>query len=191
MRVGCCAAALTLWLAIGVPARAADEARIVATAIDAGNTQVEFGINALWLLHRHGRFAQIEGRVQIDRVAGSARIGVRIRVDSVQMKDPDHERLLMSPAFFDAGRHPWIEFESEAFALSGDAQVVLPGQLRLRGVSRKVRLQLDRSDCLGDPARACTVIVSGSLRRSRFGMRAYRRTLSDKVQLRITAQLQR
>lgn len=160
-----------------------------ALRIDSDSAQVEFEIAALWILRRHGHFGEIEGRIDSDAAAGTAVISVRIRVDSVRMKDPDHVRLLLSPEFFDAARHPWIEFRSEPFALDGAARVALPGKLSVRGITRRVRFLIDRGHCDLRALTPCEVVVDGSLKRSRFGMNEYRRTLADKVHLKITARI--
>ncbi|GMU42964.1 MAG: YceI family protein [Xanthomonadales bacterium] len=183
-------AAITLRMllcAASVGVSAAETSR--ETRFDSTQARVEFEIAALWLLRRHGDFGHIDGQLLVDPQTGSARIAVRIRVDSVRMKDPDHRRLLLSPAFFDAGRHPWIEFTSESFALAGARESVLPGLLSVRGVRHKVRFVVDRGDCGHSATPHCEVRVRGSLRRSRFGMTEYRRTLSDRVHLRITVRL--
>lgn len=185
-------AALVLVLAAAgrvAAAAAADPPVPPALQLDSGNTEVEFEIAALWILRRHGRFTEVEGRIDSDPHAGTAVITVRIRVDSVRMKDPDHVRLLLSAEFFDAARHPWIEFRSEPFAIDGKPQASLPGRLSLRGVTRKVRFDIDRGHCDLRAGSACEVIVDGSLQRSRFGMTEYRRTLADKVHLKIAARV--
>ena len=161
-----------------------------ALQLDSRNTEVEFEIAALWILRRHGRFTEVAGRIDSDPTAGTAVISVRIRVDSVRMKDPDHVRLLLSPEFFDAAQHPWIEFRSEPFAIEGKAQASLPGSLSLRGVTRKVRFDIDRGHCDLRVGAGCEVVVNGSLKRSRFGMTEYRRTLADKVHLKIAARIE-
>lgn len=157
--------------------------------IDASSASVAFEIAALWILRRHGRFEQIDGSLDIASDGVSARIAVRIGVDSVRMADPDHVELLLSPAFFDAERHPWIEFQSDAFALSGTTPAALPGTLTVRGVSRRVRFDVRLGSCRAGLPEACTVVVDGVLERSRFGMTEYSRTLADKVHLTITAAL--
>lgn len=176
------------WLALSLAGALSAAEAPRETRFDSQHARVEFEIAALWLLRRHGHFEDIEGRLQVDPQTGEARIQVRIRVDSVHMKDPDHVRLLLSPEFFDAARHPWIEFESLPFALAGARESALPGYLSVRGVRRKVRFAIDRGDCTAE-ATPCEVSVRGSLRRSRYGMTEYRRTLSDRVHLRIVARL--
>ncbi len=157
--------------------------------IDASNARVEFDIMALWVLHRRGHFGELHGSLTISTDGQSAAIDVRIRVDSVQMRDRDHVDLLLSPAFFDAAQHPWIEFRSDAFALSGDTRLALPGTLNVRGISRPARFDIDLGSCRPGLPEPCTVIVDGVLQRSRFGMTEYRRTLADKVNLQIAARL--
>lgn len=155
--------------------------------IDAARTTVEFQIAALWILRRSGRFDHIDGTLDIAAGGDSAQIRVRIEVDSVSMADPDHVELLLSPAFFDANRYPWIEFESEPFALSGPSPLALPGHLTVRGMRQPVRFNLDLGQCRLGPPAPCKVIVDGVLQRSRFGMTEYRRTLAEAVHLRISA----
>lgn len=163
------------------------EVRVQTLRIDAARTTVEFQIAALWILRRSGRFDHIDGTLDIAAGGDSAQIRVRIEVDSVTMKDPDHVELLLSPAFFDADRHPWIEFESEPFALSGQSPLALPGHLTVRGIRQQVVFNLDLRQCQPGPPAPCKVIVDGVLQRSRFGMTEYRRTLAEAVHLKIAA----
>ncbi len=183
----CC---LTLAAAIATEGVAAGSEPLPRTfRIEATSARVEFDIAALWVLHRRGHFRDLDGSLTISADGASAEIDVRIRVDSVQMKDPDHVELLLSEAFFDAEQHPWIEFRSDAFALSGDTRLALPGTLTVRGISRRVRFDIDLGSCRPGLPETCTVIVDGVLQRSQFGMNEYRRTLSDKVYLKIAATL--
>lgn len=163
------------------------KAAVQILAIDAAHTRVDFDITALWVLRRRGEFRELEGTLSIAPDGESAQIDVRIRVASVTMANPDHVALLLSPAFFDAAQHAWIEFRSEPFALSRQASLALPGTLSVRGIRRKVRFAVDTRECRADQLDRCRVRVSGILKRSRFGMTEYHRTLADEVRLRIAA----
>jgi polyisoprenoid-binding protein YceI len=157
--------------------------------IDASNARVGFDVAALWILHRRGHFGDVDGNLWLAADGQSATIKVRLRVDSVQMKDRDHVELLLSPAFFDAAQHPWIEFSSDAFALSGARRLALPGTLTVRGITRRVRFDVELGSCRPGVPEPCAVTVDGVLQRSRFGMTEYRRTLADKVFLEIAVTL--
>lgn len=178
-------------LAIATDCGAGDASAAVPRSfpIDASSARVEFDIAALWILRRRGHFEDIDGSVQIAADGLSAEIDVRIGVDSVRMKDRDDVELLLSPAFFDASHYPSIEFRSDAFALSEQTRMGLPGTLTVRGISRRVHFNVDLRDCRPGFPESCTVRVDGMLERSRFGMTEYRRTLADKVHLTIEATL--
>lgn len=184
-------ASLAALLSATAPQPGAGEPEVPAQTlrIDAARTTVEFQIAALWILRRSGRFDHVDGTLDIAAGGDSAKIRVRIEVDSVRMNDPDHVELLLSPAFFDADRHPWIEFESEPFALSGTSPLALPGHLTVRGIRQDVRFDLDLGQCRPGPPAPCKVVVDGVLQRSRFGMNEYRRTLAEAVHLKIAATL--
>lgn len=171
---------LLLALACLGGARAAPAQRLV---IDAARSHAEFAVRLLWFSHVVGRFEDLQGQVLLgsdDR----ARVEARIRVASVHMERERHARTLLSPEFFDAARYPEIRFESEptpaAYLAHGGR---LRGQLTLRGATRPVSFRMLPSDCPEPGVRPCTILVHGTVRRSAFGMRSHRTTLSDRVEL--------
>jgi len=93
-----------------------------------------------------------------------------------------------SNEFFDSAQFPKIRFVSDSFPLvrmnhGGD----LDGMLTLRGIEHPVHMTIDASDC-DDPLRGdCAVEAWGSINRSQFGMHSRHGALSDKVQLRFSA----
>ncbi|MGE4073341.1 MAG: YceI family protein [Lysobacterales bacterium] len=164
-----------------------EEAEAQRYLLDPTNTHVGFDIVALWILRRRGEFRDIEGAMTVAPDRGSAVIEVRIRVASVEMPNPEHTELLLSPEFFDASEHPWIEFRSDRFVPGEGQWLDLPGTLQVRGISQRVQFSAQTSRCSLEPGQRCEVEVDGSLSRSQFGMTEYRRTLADEVHLRIFA----
>jgi polyisoprenoid-binding protein YceI len=59
----------------------------------------------------------------------------------------------------------------------------------VRGIDRRIVLDVEPSDCPDAVARTCAVEANGSIHRSDFGMRSRRGTLSDKVELRFSIYL--
>jgi len=185
--MGC--AAWLLWAAWIAPI-AADAELPMQLSIDPATSRVDFDIVALWVLRRRGRFDEIEGVLSIDRSAHQARIDIRIPVRSVWMKDPEHRELLLSPAFFDAEQHPEIRFRSDAFSSTASGELSVRGSLSVRGRERRARFAVRAEGCtLDERPQDCHVHVRGSLRRSRFGMVEYSRTLADEVHLDIEVRL--
>lgn len=181
-----------LWLQAPIQAAEPDlaeasEAEAQRFLLDPANTHVGFDIVALWVLRRRGEFKDIEGAMTVAPDRGSAQIEVRIRVASVEMPNADHTELLLSPDFFDAAQHAWIEFRSDPFVPGQGQWLDLPGTLQVRGIRQRVRFSAQTSRCTLEPGQPCEVEVDGSLSRSQFGMTEYRRTLADEVHLRIFA----
>lgn len=182
---------LPSWLLATGPADSAvtDQPGPKRLQIDPAGTRVAFDIAALWILKRRGEFDDIEGSLTVAADSRTAVIDVRIRVASVEMPNPDHTLLLLSPDFFDAEAFPWIEFRSDPFDLGTGGRLQLPGTLRVRGISQRVQFAADTGRCAPRRSTHCEVEVSGTLQRSRFGMTEYRRTLADDVHLRIFANM--
>ena len=88
-----------------------------------------------------------------------------------------------SDEFFDVAHYPEIRFVSESFPLQRLRRGgQLSGTLTVRGVEQPETFKLEAADC-EHPAYDCPIIVSGSIRRSAFGMHSRRGALSDKVDL--------
>lgn len=173
----------TLGLLLASIACAEDDMRVL--TIDSDASRVDFDVSVLWMVKRRGQFHRLEGQALIDGDVVS--IDVRLPSESATMKSRDHEETLKSPDYFDVEKHPWIRFRSKPFAIDGSTTRVR-GWLSLRGVERVVEFDILASPCLRKrPVRKCAIAVSGSVRRSEFGMTANRRTLADRVGLSISA----
>ncbi|MBL8300835.1 MAG: YceI family protein [Rhodanobacteraceae bacterium] len=171
---------LLLLAALALPAVAGTEP----IALDPARSSADFEIRAMWMFDIAGHFPAVTGEVDIDAAAHSARVRARIDVRSVSMRRESYEDWVKSDEFFDAARHPFVEFASEPFPLATlDLGGAITGYLTLRGVTRPMSLRLRPSRCPGEAARRCPVVADGTLLRSEFGMRSRRATLADKVRL--------
>ncbi len=159
--------------------------------LDPVRSTAEFEVKVLWLIGVHGRFGQVQGTIAIDREHASVVADARIDVGAITMRNHTYEDWVKSAEFFDAAKFPQIHFVSDAFAqdrLSGGGEIA--GTLTVRGIDRHIVLDVEPSDCPDAVARSCAVEASGSIRRSDFGMRSRRGTLSDKVELRFSIYLE-
>lgn len=155
-----------------------------AVALDPTRSSAEFEIRAMWMFDVTGRFGAVTGEVDIDAEARTARVRARIDVRGVSMRRESYENWVKSAEFFDAARHPFVEFVSEPFPLATlDLGGDIVGHLTLRGVVRPMSLRLRPSLCPGEAALRCPVVADGALQRSEFGMRSRRATLADRVRL--------
>jgi polyisoprenoid-binding protein YceI len=161
----------------------AEESKLDRVELDSVRSHATFGIKVMWLVTVHGRFGKVGGIVEVDRFRNFATVDARIDANAVEMGTKSYEDWVKSDEFFDVGHYPEIRFVSESFPLQRlRLGGQLSGTLTIRGVGQPETFKLEAADC-DHPAYDCPIIVSGSIRRSAFGMHSRRGALSDKVDL--------
>jgi polyisoprenoid-binding protein YceI len=178
-------------LAFSAAATAAQEHETTTKQVlDAERSRADFEVKVLWLIGVHGRFGQVHGTVTIDRFHSTAVADAQIDVNTITMRNHSYEDWVKSDEFFAVRQYPQIHFVSGPFPLerlrSGGE---ISGTLTLRGIDRPVTMELARSDCPDAVATACPATANGTIRRSDFGMKSRRGTLSDKVDLQFSIYL--
>lgn len=179
----CLAAALFVATCLAAMPAFGQDPVVDRVALDSARSHATFGVKVMWLVSVHGRFGKVQGIVDVDRFRNFAVVDARIDANAVEMGNKGYEDWVKSAEFFDVAEHPEIRFVSESFPLQrlrrgGE----LSGTLTIRGADQPVTFDLEAADC-DHPAYDCPIIVSGSIRRSAFGMRSRRGALSDKVDL--------
>lgn len=176
--------ALLAWPAIAPAAPPISTAQT--WSIDAAKSQAQFSVRKFLFAHVRGTFPGLSGSLRrIDTHIGAdlAEVGATLEVAGLEMDDADDRARALGPDFFDAERFPVVRFDSDPFPLGELASGgTLRGLLTLHGERHPVTLALQPSDCPRQPLE-CVIRVHGAISRSRFGMRAWRGVLSDRVQL--------
>ena len=112
--------------------------------IDPAHSHVEFAVKHLMIATVKGRFADVQGVVQLDGAnPGAATVDATIKVTSIDTREKQRDAHLRSADFFDAARFPTIGFRSRH--VLGDplgSAFRLVGTLTLRGITREVVLDV-------------------------------------------------
>ena len=115
-------------------------------AIDASHSTVEFGVKHMMFTTVKGRFAGVEGTIELDEQdVTRSRVEVAIDVASVDTRDEKRDAHLRSPDFFDAERFPTIAFRSTRVEPKGSGDLRVVGDLTIHGVTREVILDATRT----------------------------------------------
>jgi polyisoprenoid-binding protein YceI len=101
--------------------------------LDKIHSQVGFAVKHAGISLFKGTVDDFDAELTEGTLAGSA------RVTSIQVQDENLGAHLASPDFFDAERFPEVTFTSTAVRRDGD-ELVVEGELELKGVRRPVRL---------------------------------------------------
>jgi polyisoprenoid-binding protein YceI len=111
---------------------------------DPVHSSIGFAVKHMGVTPFRGTFKTFEASLADGKLVGSA------PVETIQTDDENLTAHLLSPEFFDAERQPALRFESTEIRRDGD-DVIVDGELTLKGVSRPVELRGTISGPLGDP----------------------------------------
>lgn len=159
-------------------------------AFDTARSWLGFEVRTRFGQRMAGEFPRYDGVVE-HLPDGRHRVRLRIATSEAMIPDrPRYTSWMRSQSFFDAIRHPWMEFVSEPYAPAllreGGA---LKGRLSLRGVTRDEELDVVRAGC-DRPGLDCDIQVSGAIERADYGMREWQFALADQVRLEVRVRLQ-
>ena len=149
--------------------------------LDPAHTQIRFELRTRWGQKVLGDFPSFEGEVLA--LPGDRRqVRIRLRTGAVQVAGSErYTRLARSEGFFDASRHPQIEFVSDPHP----AELVrtggrLRGRLSMHGVTHEETFEVKPASCTR-PGLDCPVMAAGSVDRRRYGLDGYRVVLGHQV----------
>jgi polyisoprenoid-binding protein YceI len=117
--------------------------------VDPIHSTIGFEVKHFGISTFRGRFTGYEGTIQtgegtLERVDGT------VRVDSVDVRDPQLAEHLQSEDFFHAESYPEIRFASTGVR-QAEGRFELDGELTLRGVTRPVTLEVEVDGAGEDP----------------------------------------
>jgi len=125
----------------------------------------------------------------------SAQVEVTVPLDRLDFGDPDWNRATLGRNLLQAQRHPQARFVSTRVEAQGADRAWVYGDLTLRGVTREVRLDVVFNRLERHPMppyrRTAGFSAQATLRRSDFGISAWKTLIGDEVELRIEAEATR
>ncbi len=141
-------------------------------AIDKNHSDVSFQVRHLVSKVR-GRFTDFEGAIQIDATNPAASsVAFTIKAASVDTNQPDRDKHLNSPDFFDTAKFPTISFQSTKVAPDGKDKYAVTGTFTLHGVTKEITLPVNFLGFIKDPrgAERAGFELSTTLNRKDYGL---------------------
>jgi polyisoprenoid-binding protein YceI len=163
--------------------------------LDKNHTEIGFKVRH-FVSKVGGKFSKFEGTIVLDRAKPEdASIDVKIEAASIDTGNPNRDKHLNSPDFFDTAKFPEITFKSTKVAAKGKDSYDVTGDLTMRGVTKPVTLTVTANGFTSDGrgGQKTGFDVSGKLNRKDFGvswnaMVDSNPMLSDDVDLQITVE---
>ncbi len=119
-------------------------------AIDVSHSAVEFVVRHLGLAKVRGRFARLEGTIDVAEAVTDSSVAVTIEADSIDTGEADRDAHLRSGDFLDVESHPTLAFRSTGVREDGDRWLV-DGDLTITGTTKPVTLEVDVEGGARDP----------------------------------------
>lgn len=174
---------LALLLLCSAPALNAAEYRI-----DPTHTYASFEIDHLGFSTQRGQFNRTSGHIEFDPEAQNGAIDIRIDAASLDTGLTLRDDVLRGEDWFNTRAFPDILFRSKRLVFSDSRLTAVEGEIVMLGEIRPIRLEVSRMKCgfnLANRKRGCGADVTGSLRRSDFGLNNGIPLIGDEVRLRI------
>lgn len=120
--------------------------------LDESHTQVGFKIKHLVISTVSGRFNKYNGGFSFDAASGEIKnLNVQIESASIDTNEPDRDKHLKSPDFFDVAKYPELTFKQTKAVVKDKKPVQLIGDLTIHGIKKEITLVLDYKGSTTDP----------------------------------------
>jgi polyisoprenoid-binding protein YceI len=138
---------------------------------DLDHTNVEFGIKHLLITTVRGRFADVQGGIEVDET-GPVSARATIRAESIDTNQPQRDEHLRSPDFFDAAGFPEIRFESDRIERVDGNRFRVLGELSIKDTTRTIELEAEVTGLNRDPwgNERLGLTISGELDPNDYGV---------------------
>jgi polyisoprenoid-binding protein YceI len=118
--------------------------------IDPSHTTAGFVARHLMVTKVRGRFASLQGAIEITEDPTQSTVEITIDTPSVDTRDEKRDEHLRSPDFFDVEKFPYITFKSSKVEQHGGDWKV-SGDLTIKDVTRPVVLDVEYEGTVTDP----------------------------------------
>lgn len=161
--------------------------------LDPYHTFPNFTVDHLGVSTIYGRFNKSSGKLVIDHAAKTGSVDLAVDTVSVDTGDGDkgsrarsRDEHLRSADFFNAAEFPKMTYKSTSVAFSGDNPSAVEGNLSLLGVTKPLKLTVERFKCnpaQGTGKERCGGNATGKIKRTDFGMKTGVPNIGDEVTL--------
>lgn len=141
--------------------------------IDPTHSEVQFKVKHLVISTVTGQFNEFSGKIEADgENFDGAKASFEADINSVDTNNNDRDTHLKSGDFFDAEKHPKLEFKNGTLKKKSDEEYTLEGDMTIKGHTQKITLSVDLGGIMDDPYgnRKAGFEITGKIKRKEFGL---------------------
>jgi polyisoprenoid-binding protein YceI len=122
----------------------ATPAAITTWNIDSTHSVVEFKVKHMMISNLKGQFTRVSGTLSLHETdLTQSSIEAAIEIASIHTRDESRDAHLKGADFFDADQFPTMELKSTHIAVKSDGELVVTGDLTIKGVTRSVQFAVE------------------------------------------------
>jgi len=141
--------------------------------IDPSHSEIGFKVKHLMITNVKGVFNEFKGNVEtLSMDFATALVNFVMNPGSINTGSADRDAHLKSPDFFDVEKYNEISFKSDGLKKGGDNTYVMTGDLTIKGVSKRVTLNVEFNGLMKDPwgNEKAGFSLSGKINRKDWGL---------------------
>jgi polyisoprenoid-binding protein YceI len=142
--------------------------------IDPAHSAAQFNVRHMMVSNVKGEFGKMSGSVNLDeKEISHSTAQATIDTTTINTREPNRDKDLKSPNFFDVEKYPTITFKSTSFKKVGPEKYKIAGDLTIHGVTKPVVLDVEApeattKDPKGNERRGATATTT--INRKDFGL---------------------
>ena len=153
-----------------------------------------FEVQHLGFTTQRGRFDKTDGKVVLDFAAKKGSVEFTVHTNSLDMGSRAWTIHVSSEGLFNIEKYPTMTFKSDRLIFEGDKVVAAEGQFTLLGVTRPLKVGVNRFTCANNPMNKkfmCAGDIVATVMRSEYGMTKYIPTVSDEIKISVPVEAYR
>ena len=162
--------------------------------IDQAHSEIGFSVKHLLISTVRGRFATFEGTLSAtDETFSDAKLSFSADMASVHTGNAMRDTHLQSPDFFDVAAFPKMTFVSKSFVTNPDKTYAITGDFTMHGMTKELTVNAVLNGTTDDHSgkRMASFDVSGTIKRTDFGVNGGAGAVSEDVTIEATIELKR
>lgn len=159
--------------------------------IDPTHTYPYFSVSHLGFSTLRGRFNTTSGTITMDKAKGTGSVEIEVDVNSIDTAHAKRDEHLRGPDFFNSAEFPKMTYKSTKVTINKDDSAVVEGNLTIMGVSKPVKLNVEKISCGVHPFNkkdVCGFDATATIKRSDFGMKYGLPAIGDEITMYIEAE---
>ena len=156
--------------------------------IDPGHTYPSFEADHMGLSIWRGKFDKTSGTVTLDRAAKTGSLDIAIDAASIDFGHAKMNEHARGADMFNVEKFPVITYKARSFRFDGDKPIAVDGELTLLGVTKPVKLTINKFTCIMHPMlkrEVCGGDASAEFKRTDFGLSYATPRFASEVKLQI------